>query len=180
MADQEQKSARVASLAKSLSAELAPEFAGISQDLGKFKAEVMEALGGIEARLALLEQMWGNEAKRPPKIGARKAGGAAGRKAPNAGSPADKVRNAMHFTRYARAHEPGLIAAFVTEDVVAAFENESGIAGKEDPTDRAYAEGLHLWKHVLTKAQQDDIRAIYTKWKEDRARGAMEQQLAEE
>ena len=83
----------------------------------------------------------------------------------------------MHFTRYARAHEPELIGDFITEEVVALFENESNIQAKVDTTDRAHAEGLFLWKQVLTKSQQDEVRSIYAKWKEDRIRNNMKQQL---
>jgi hypothetical protein len=80
-------------------------------------------------------------------------------------SDPEKVKNAMQYCRYARAFDPEDLSCYISEETESAFESDESIAAKpKGSVDRAYAEGMFLWKSVLTSKQQDEVRNKYKQW----------------
>lgn len=166
-------------VAKAVFTQIKPLFDELKTAQATQNSDMKVTLSALSARLEMLEEQMksGGGPKRPAKTGTRKAAvGKAADAKPENEDPADKVKNAMLFSRWAMAHDADRLSAFITPAAQTIFDADDSCA-KKDGTERKMAEGAILWKKVLTKDQQDEVRQIFKTWQEERARGAMDGQL---
>ncbi len=155
-----------------------------TEAVGKSAAAMTQALGALVVELRMQQQ----SEKRPMKTSSSRraattAAAAHGAARPGAGaittesaveSMAHRVKNAMLFCRFARAHAPDLIERFYTPGVVNKMVTAETVQNKPEGSNvRKMAEGVFLWKSGLDSTQQIEMRNIFKIWKDARSTAEM-------
>jgi len=170
---------------------IAEKLDSLTTELVDMKTELLMLASATIARLEYIDCTLNSE-KRVAKVTQRKPKDKAAddsvpgdehstkekkKKADDSTDPLAKVRNAMQWCRYVRAHNPELIADYITESATDLINADDSIS-KKTGNERAYAEGIFIWKSILSTTEQDEVRAKFKTWKEDHERLAMNDQLA--